>query len=716
MNLARVLEVALPDTPPLRERKGFPRMHPRHVAREHNEREGTLVMVLVPDGPNCFFRLNPHQYKLATTFNGERSYEEVAAVFRDETGIVLEPEDVREFAESLDKNEFWYRTPQERSVQFCEELVDQRRKKIKRKRDFGDLSIIELIYFDPDKYLTWIHGKLRFLYTPWFTAWSLFMLAVALTILGVRWNEFWADSVKFYNLPAKSLGDVAEFFGIFLLLGSFHETAHGMTCKHFGGESHRMGVFLLYLVPGVFCEVQEVYVYGGRRARMLTVAAGVWSEILLCQYFAVIWWLTPPGSWIHGFCYKLLLSGGIFCVLINWNPMAKMDGYYLFCEIFRFWDLKGLSSSFLAAWVRKNVFGMPATVPALPRLRQVGFAIYAMLSGVYCYSLMLFFVKILYRIAYHFSPQWAFVPATLLTLRIFHSRLQKFGQFMKELYLDKKEWLRLHRAPLLAGGAAALLLLVLPLRREYVEEPFVIEPTQRAVLRTEVPGAVTNVFVDEGQRVQAGAPIAQLRDVNLESKAAESSTALRLASSRAHAAQLTYGDFGRAEQERQRMLKTDSLARDQVRNLQITSPIDGVVVTPRVRDLLGVYLKAGTLVAEVVNPTSIRARVYVSETELHKLRTVHDASLRVNSMWIPLKGQFLSTSPAASEVEPGLIPAAEYSGLHAPKYFTVDLAVPDAPASLSYGMTGTAKIFGERRSLAGTALRPVIEALARRIW
>src|SRR5512147_2412032 len=103
MNLARVLEVALPDVPPLRERRGLPRMHPRHVAREHQEREGPLVMVLIPDGPNVFFRFNPLQYKLACKFEGERSYKQVAEAFRQETGIVLDPKNVTEFADSLER-------------------------------------------------------------------------------------------------------------------------------------------------------------------------------------------------------------------------------------------------------------------------------------------------------------------------------------------------------------------------------------------------------------------------------------------------------------------------------------------------------------------------------------------------------------------------------------------------------------------------------------
>ena len=716
MNLAKVLEVALPDVPPLRQRQGFPRMHPRHVAREHVERDGPLVMVLVPDGPNCFFRFNPLQYKLATKFDGTRSYAQVADAFQAETGVVLDPKNVEEFADSLERMDFWYKTPQEQSILLCEQLIEQRQKKIKKKRNLGDMSVIELVYFDPDRYLRWVHEKLSFIYTSWFSALSFLMFAVMIGLLGARWSEVWSDSVKFYNFTDKTIWDVVEFFAIFLLLGSVHETAHGMTCIHFGGASHRMGVFLMYLVPGVFCEVQEVYVYGGRRARMLTVASGVWSEILLCQYFTVVWWFTPPGSWLHDFCYKLILSGGIFCVLINWNPLAKMDGYYLFCEIFRFWDLKGLSSSYLSALVRKHLFRLPATVPALPPLRRIGFSLYAMLSGLYCYSLMLFFVKILYKITYHFSPQWAFVPATALAYAIFRSRIQKLGQFMKELYLDKKEWLQQHRMPLAAGALTLLILLIAPIRREYVEEPFVLEPVSRAVVRAELPGEVSSVLVQEGQKVKAGETIARLRDLQVESRAAEAQAEFQVATARASSAQLNYADFGTAEQRRLETNRVNQITQEQVRRLTLTSPINGVVTTPRPMDLVGSYIPAGAVIAEVADTSTMKARVYVSETELHKLHRIYGARLRAKSMWQQVNGNFVGISPASRDVAPGLMSSSEYTGLHAPAYFTVDLLVRGDEVGLLDGMTGVAKIYGERRSFASSLLRPFLEAVARRLW
>jgi len=117
--------------------------------------------------------------------------------------------------------------------------------------------------------------------------------------------------------------DIVEFFFIFALLGAVHETAHGMTCKHYGGESHKMGAFLMYLMPGVFCDVTQIYVYGGRWARVATLFAGVWSEIMICSWVTILWWLTPQGSWLHDFLLQTHFERwGYFVVIINLKPFS----------------------------------------------------------------------------------------------------------------------------------------------------------------------------------------------------------------------------------------------------------------------------------------------------------------------------------------------------------------------------------------------------------
>jgi hypothetical protein len=139
-------------------------------------------------------------------------------------------------------------------------------------------------------------------------------------------------------------------------------------------------------------------------------------------------------------------------------------------------------------------------------------------------------------------------------------------------------------------------------------------------------------------------------------------------------------------------------------------------MTPRPKDLVGSYIAAGTVIAEVADTSTMRARVYVSETELHKLHKIYGARLRAQSMWKQFDGSFVGLSPASRNVAPGLMSSSEYTGIHAPVFFTVDLLVRGEDVGLLNGMTGIAKIYGERRSIAASLLRPVFDAAARRIW
>ncbi|HUQ50215.1 MAG TPA: HlyD family efflux transporter periplasmic adaptor subunit [Terriglobales bacterium] len=717
MNLTQVMNVTLPDPPAARMRDTFPRVSPKMIARDHYEREGHMVHIIIPDGPSHFFRFSPQQYELIKLFDGRRSYAEIARVFTKEQNIAIKEDFVRAFADNMEKKEFWYRTPQEESITLFNKLAGDRHKTLeKRKGKSGDLAIIELIYFDPDEFLAWIYKKVRFTYSNWFTIFSLFMVVVMCTILGARWEEVWADSVKFYNFTEKGLIDLAEFFLIFALLGAVHETAHGMTCKHFGGESHKMGAFLMYLMPGVFCDVTQIYVYGGRWARIATLFAGVWSEIIICSWVTIVWWLTPVGSYTHDLAYKFILSGGIFVVIINLNPLARMDGYYIFCELTRHFDLKGNSTALLSAMVRKYIFRMSATIPVLPFRRKVFFMAYAVVAGAYSYLLLLFFVKIGYRIIHTYQPEWAFIPASGLAFMIFRSRIRKLMAFTKAFWLDKNSYFLAHRKPLLIGAAVFALLMSIPVWRESVEERFLLEPAKRAVVRAAVPGTVVSVTAEEGQKVAVGQRLLVLRDLKLESESARTSADYQQAFARSQQARLQYASFGPAEQERQRLLQTQKSLQERNQRLSIESPIAGTIMTPRLSDLEGSYLPEGTLIAEIADTSYMRANIYVPEAELNKVEQISGTALRMDAHWRPIAVEFESISPVSTELEKGLLPTAKFKGMHPPVYYVVRMRVPNPDDRLRAGMAGTARVYGRRRSTAGILFRPMIDAVARRLW
>jgi multidrug resistance efflux pump len=379
-------------------------------------------------------------------------------------------------------------------------------------------------------------------------------------------------------------------------------------------------------------------------------------------------------------------------------------------------DIKAVTTQWVISWIRVKVFHLPGAVQPLSLRRAIGYAGYALLSGFYCYALLLFFVRILYHIVYYYTPQWAFLPAWLLGLRIFRSRILKLGHFMKELYLDKKDLLRAHRKLIFAGALALLALGLLPLRRDKVTERFVLEPVQRAVLRAQVPGRVVEVGADEGQRVATGAALVQLRDLGAQSDAARTTAEYQMAAARALDAQLHYADYGSAEQKRRAAQSADLMARGKQQQLTVTSPIAGVVITPRLHDLLGSYVAEGTELAEVVDASSVRARIFVPEYEMQKLRAIHDVSLRMDSQWGSVTGTVVSISPASQPPDPGLMAAPTYQGIKLPDFFVVTVALANPGGELRDGMTGTAKVYGRRRSFLGVIFEPVLAAAARRLW
>jgi putative peptide zinc metalloprotease protein len=337
------------------------------------EPKGLTVYAMNPEG-KAYFRFSPLQWAVVQLFDGERSYTEIAKLAKSKHGLAWGAETMRQLGDALERGGFWYKTPQEESMALCQQLAESRHKRLTRKGDKrGDLSTIHIAEFDPDRFLTWTHSKLKWVYTTWFTALTLVMFAAMGVIFVAGWSEIWRDSVDYYKFLTKGWSDIGEFYLLFAVLAVLHETAHGITCKHFGGESHRMGAFLIYLTPGVFCDVTQVWIYGGLWQRVATMVAGTWAELILCALMTFVWWGTAAGTAMHEIAYKFMLIGGIFVVIINMNPLAKLDGYYIMSEILRIPDLKGGATAFASNWMKKNAgdgaIRAAATASGLFRIR-----------------------------------------------------------------------------------------------------------------------------------------------------------------------------------------------------------------------------------------------------------------------------------------------------------------------------------------------------------
>jgi len=717
MNLTRVLNVALPDMPARVLSERPPRLDPGIIAREHLEGGKTVIRTYVPCA-KIMFTFPPPNWGLAQLFDGSRSYEEIAELYSQQTGAQYSAEEVREFASNLDAIDFWYRTPQEKNILLMQQSAEERRKKLKQQNRWGDLAEVLFPAFNPDPFLTKLYSYTKFVYSGWFTTLTLTLFAVAAGITITHWSEVGRDTVAFYNFSNRTLGDILVFYVLVLGVVVVHEFAHAYASKHFGGRVTAMGFALIYLTPAFYTDTTEAEVTATRDQRLIVTIAGVWSELVICSMATIIWWGTAPDTAFHNSAYFLMMLTGIMSVLLNWNPLMKLDGYYILCDLVRISDLKEASTAYVCAWVKRYIWRLPVEVPYVPKSRRLGYAVYAILSGAYSYTVLYVVARFAGNVVRNFSPEWGFIPEIAVALLIFRSRIRSLVNLMKFFYLDKKERIIAWFTPRhsIAVAAALVILLALPLWHESATGRFLLEPAHLAVVRARVPGVITQLDAEEGQRVARGETLATLRNLPLESDFEDTKTNLLLAGDRAKAASLHYSDFGQALKEREGLAGQFQQISAMDSALEVTSPIEGTVVTPRVGEFLGSYLKEGQELLEVADLSSLRARIYISEYDLYKVRQSTNGRLMVQGLFKTWPAQIVSIAARPTEIDERLTGKVELRGMNPPHFYIVDLVVQNIDGTLKPGMAGVARIYGQRSSLFGLAWETFSNFWGRKLW
>lgn len=717
MNITEALNAALPDMPAKRVLVGRPRLDPGFSVKEHVEDGKPIFRVYVPSA-GAMYKFPPQNWQLVQLFDGKRSYEEIADIYSRQSGNDYSVEAVREFAGELEAIDFWYKTPQEKNILMMQKSSEERHKLARGKKKYGDLSLFAFPAVNPDKFLTTLYRYTSFVYSKWFFALTLCAFAFTTWITIAHWSEIGRDTLEFYNFSKKSWGDFFQFYFLAVWILCSHEIGHGHACKHYGARVPAMGFALIYLAPAFYTDTTEGEVQATRFQRLVISIAGVWAELLICAVATPIWWNTPPDTPVHNAAYIVMMISGLSAALINWNPLIKLDGYHMMCEILGIVDLKEASTAFASAWVKRKIWRLPVEIPYVPKRRRVPYFIYAILSGLYSYTVLYIVARFVGNVFRNFSAEWSFIPELGTAGLIFRSRIVMLVNFMKFVYLDKKDRVRAWFTPLRRAGAVAVLAAIafIPIRHEAASGPFVLEPSRRGVVRALVPGMVTDVSAREGSLVAAGEPIVELRNVPLEMRLTRSESDYAMATDRATSAALRYRDFGQAFREQERLAQQTEQLSSEAANLELASPFAGIVLTPRPEDRVGSFVTAGSEVLEIGDIHEVRARIFVPEHELYKINAGSAAQIEVNGIARKWNAQTVAISPAQSEAEPGLIQQSDFKGLQVPHFYVADLRVANPDGALRPGMEGSARILGERRSIGGFAWQAAKNFVSRKIW
>lgn len=234
-----------------------------------------------------------------------------------------------------------------------------------------------------------------------------------------------------------------------------------------------------------------------------------------------------------------------------------------------------------------------------------------------------------------------------------------------------------------AIAAAALLLFLcfcpLPMR---VGGEAVIAPQHLATVTAPDEGNVDQVFVREGQHVNAGDVLASMNDWEWRT---------RLAAADAHyqeAMLQMQGDLARGsaqageDRAQAEFLRSEAARiRAQVDSAQLRSPIAGVVATPNLENAAGEHLDSGAPFALVLDLSSAVTEVAVSQQDIALIRRGQPASIKIDTYPQRTWREMVSLVSPDAEIANGQ------------RTFAVEVPMTNPGDMLRAGMSGEAKIF-----------------------
>src|SRR5262249_28079018 len=142
-----------------------------------------------------------------------------------------------------------------------------------------------------------------------------------------------------------------------------------------------LGFFLIYLQPALYCNVSDAWLFPEKSKRLWVAFAGPYFELFLWALATLAWRVTDVETTINYLAFIVMTSSGIK-TLLNFNPLIKLDGYYLLSD----WlEIPNLRKKGFACFreMLKGVFGGKALVPdqMSPRERRICL-VYGLVAGV----------------------------------------------------------------------------------------------------------------------------------------------------------------------------------------------------------------------------------------------------------------------------------------------------------------------------------------------
>ena len=350
--------------------------------------------------------------------------------------------------------------------------------------------------------------------------WFLLIIAgLAGYLVAQQWSSF--SHSFLYVLTPEGMLTTALMLSLSKLI---HELGHAFAASHFGCRVPSMGIALMMGFPVLWTDVTDAWRLPRRQDRLLIDAAGMFAELTLAALATLLWTVLPDGAMRSG-VYVLASSTWLVTLAINLNPFMRFDGYYLLADTLDIANLQDRSFT-LARWhLRESLFRFELPPPEIwQKNRRRLLIAYAYATWIYR---LLLFTGIAWAV-YHFFFKALGLGLFAVEIIWFILRpMIKEIAVWRELFAAHGKALRPHLAWL--WPIIALAVLFIPWQTHLLI-PGLLRTEAEFTLYSTQPAQVKQVWVHEGEIVEAGQILLELMSPDLD---------FRIADAERHWAELT---------------------------------------------------------------------------------------------------------------------------------------------------------------------------------
>ena len=488
------------------------RVRPDLSARKQRYQGRVYWVVKDPIGLQ-YYRFEEEEFAILQMLDGESSLEEIGERFEaDFPPQTIRVEELQNFIGMLHRSGLVLSDSPGQGVQLKKRRDEKRKKEI-----IGAMSnILSFRFkgFDPERILNGLYPWVSWFFTAWATWLSIGLAFCALSLVIVQFDIFQSRLPSFQSFfAAQNWILIAGVLGCTKVI---HEFGHGMSCKHFGGECHEMGVMFLVLTPCLYCNVSDSWMLPSKWHRAAIGAAGMYVEIVIASIATFVWWFSEPG-FLNYVCLNIMFVSSVSTILFNANPLLRYDGYYILSDILEVPNLRQKASTILNRKLGKWCLGLEEREdPFLPKRNQAIFAIYTVASFFYRWVILL---SILFFLNKVFEPYGLKILGQMIALMSLYGLIVMPFVKVYKFFRVPGSWSKVKKVrmfvtlSLLAALVSCAFIIPFP---SSVMCSFELQPRDATSVYVEVEGKIEEILVKPGQQVAAGDLLVRLSNLDLE--------------------------------------------------------------------------------------------------------------------------------------------------------------------------------------------------------